>query len=252
MKSVWIKMLFVVVAVAVATILFFAIGHLVKGNIFTKFLFSDHVKTVVVGNVEFAEFIDKPGQRFLQYDDNYEIRIWYRFLDESDYRILHDSYYYNRYVSPSPDEVSCMETFERNGFSYIAATPNVAVLIDSTKKNPPPTTAVYVVDPKEKRFPLRIEVGYDIYGDITESYYANCNLPRIDKQIHSNCKISTNYSYWPRKKKEAKKFGEDFNAYKNQLMTNFTFISGLYEAFKSFNLNTDCLDSLKQEYVKPK
>ena len=76
-----------------------------------------------------------------------------------------------------------METFERNGFSYIAATPNVAVLIDSTKKNPPPTTAVYVVDPKEKRFPLRIEVGYDIYGDITESYYANCNLPRIDKKI---------------------------------------------------------------------
>ena len=96
MKSVWIKMLFVVVAVAVATILFFVIGHLVKGNSFTKFLFSDHVKTVVIGNVEFAEFIDKPGQRFLQYDDNYEIRIWYRFLDESDYRFLHDSYYYNR------------------------------------------------------------------------------------------------------------------------------------------------------------
>lgn|GEM_PF-2827317 len=252
MKPVWIKMLFVVVAVAVATILFFAIGHLVKGNIFTKFLFSDHVKTVVIGNVEFAEFIDKPGQRFLQYDDNYEIRIWYRFLDESDYRILHDSYYYNRYVSPSLDEVSCMETFERNGFSYIAATPNIAILIDSTKKSPPPTTAVYVVNPKEKRFPLRIEVDYDIYGDITESYYANCNLPRIDKQIHSNCKISTNFSYWPRKKKEAKKFEEDFDAYKKQMMTNSTFISGLYEAYKSFNLNTDCIDSLVEHYVKTK
>ncbi len=245
-------MLFVVVAVAVATILFFAIGHLVKGNIFTKFLFSDHVKTAVAGNVEFAEFIDKPSLRFLQYDDNYEIRIWYRFLDESDYSILHDSYYYNRYVSPSPDKISCMETIERNGFSYMAATPNIAVLIDSTKKSPPPTTAVYVVNPKEKRFPLRIEVGYDIYGDITESYYANCNLPRIDKQIHSNCKISTNYSYWPRKKKEAKKFEEDFNAYKKQMMTNSTFISGLYEAFKSFNLNTDCIDSLVEHYVKTK
>ena len=53
-------------------------------------------------------------------------------------------------------------------------------------------------------------------------------------------------------KKEAKKFEEDFNAYKKQMMTNSTFISGLYEAFKSFNLNTDCIDSLVEHYVKTK
>lgn len=241
-----------IAAVIAAIVLFFVIGHLVKGNIFTKFLFSDHVKTVVAGSVEFAEFIDKPGKRFLQYDDNYEIRIWYKFQDERDYKILHDSYYYNRWTRPGLDEVSCIETLEKNGYSYMAATPRLAALIDSTQKSPPPATAVYVINPKERRFPLSIEVSFDTSGEIIENLYGNCKLPRIDKQVHSLCAISTNFSYWPRRKKEKDKYREEFVAYEKRMMTDSTFISGLYEAFDSFNLNKDCLDSLVQTYAKAK
>ncbi len=250
MKSVLIKLLLGIAAAIAAIILFFVIGHLVKGNIFTKFLFSDHVKTVVVGNVEFVEFIDKPGKRFLQYDDNYEIRIWYKFQDERDYKILHSSYYYNRWIRPSFDEVSCIETLERNGLSYMAATPSLAAIIDSTQKSPPPAMAVYVINPQEKRFPLFIEVGFDTYGEIIENFYGNCKLPRIDKRVHSVCSISTNFFYWPNRKKEREKLKKDLIAYEKQMMTDSTFVSGLYEAFDSFNLNKDCLDSLVQVYEK--
>lgn len=249
MKWSWIKkILFLTIALFGAIALFFVVGYFVKGNIFTKFLFSDHVRTVVAGDVEFAEFIDAPGLRFLQYDNAFEIRIWYKFFDESNYRLLHDSYFDTHYIPlPNINDVSCIDAVERKGYSYMAATPMLAVV---PRKNPnlPPETAVYVADSKERRFLIRIEVGYNEFGEIAKNYYGGCSLPRIDERIHSHCRLSSKFYGLPKRKKERELYEKELVAYETRMMTDSVFIKGLYESFDAFNLNKDCLDSLKEYY----
>ena len=254
MKWKWSKIFLIVSAPFAAVILFFVIGHLVKGNIFNQFVFSDQVRVVKAGNAEFAEFVDKPGQRGLHYYHFFEIRIWYKFLDETNYRLLHMSSFNARYVNPEIDEVSCIDAIERFGYSYMAATPNIGIGWNPYEDETllPPETAIYVVDAKERRFQMQIEVGFDEYGDIAFNYYGKCKLPRIDKSIHSHCRVSTKfYGDWPKRKKDRERFKAELAEYENRMMKDSLFVQGLREAFDKFDLNKDCLDSLVEHYGKP-
>ncbi len=255
MKCNWTKILLIVSAPFAAVALFFFIGHLVKGNIFDQFVFSDQVRVVKAGNAEFAEFVDKPGQRGLHCYHFFEIRIWYKFLDETDYRLLHMSSFDALNVKPDPeiDEVSCIDAIERFGYSYMAATPNIGIDWDPYREETllPPETVIYIADAKERRFLMQIEVGFDEYGDIAINYYGKCNLPRIDKSIHSHCRVSTKfYGGWPLRKKDRKRFEAELIEYESRMMKNALFVQGLREAFDSFDLNKDCLDSLVEHYGK--
>ncbi len=255
MKWGWTKILLIVSAPFAAAILFFFIGHLVKGNIFNQFVFSDQVRVVKAGNAEFAEFVDKPGQRGLHYYHFFEIRIWYKFLDETDYRLLHMSSFNARYVTPEIDEVSCFEAIDSYGYSYMAATPNIGIGWNPYEEETllPPETVIYVADAKERRFLMRIEVGFDEYGDIAFNYYGKCKLPRIDKNIHSHCKVSTKFhGDWPKRKKDRERFKTELVEYENRMMNDSFFVQGLREAFDKFDLNKDCLDSLVEHYGSSK
>lgn len=258
MKWKWTKILFIAFSPFAAIALFFIIGHLVKGNIFKQFIFSDQVRVISTSNAEFAEFVDEPGLGFFRYKyrDFFAIRIWYRFLDETDYRLLHMSSFEEHYqnLTPTINEVSCMDATERYGYSYMAATPNIGIYRapNSEETLYPPETAIYVVNPKERHFLIRIEVGFDKYGDITINHYGKCKLPRIDKNIHSLCKISTKSNVWQRRKQDREKFKEESLKYETRMMSDSLFLEGLREAFELFNLNTDCLDSLVRLYGKDK
>ena len=253
MKWGWTKILLIVSAPFAAVALFFTIGHLVKGNIFSQFVFSDQVRVIKTGNAEIAEFVNKPGQRGLHYYHFFEIRIWYKFLDETDYRLLHMSSFNARYVSPEIDEVSCFDAIDSYGYSYMAATPNIGLSWNPYEEETllPPETVIYVADARERRFQLQIEVGFDEYGDIVFKYYGKCKLPRIDKNIHSHCKVSTQfYGDWPERKKERERFKAELVEYENRMMNDSLFVQGLREAFDKFDLNKDCLDSLAEHYGK--
>jgi hypothetical protein len=49
-------------------------------------------------------------------------------------------------------------------------------------------------------------------------------------------------------KKERELYEKELVAYETRMMTDSVFIKGLYESFDAFNLNKDCLDSLKEYY----
>ena len=89
-------------------------------------------------------------------------------------------------------------------------------------------------------------------GDIAFNYYGKCKLPRIDKSIHSHCRVSTKfYGGWPKRKKDRERFKAELAEYENRMMKDSLFVQGLREAFDKFDLNKDCLDSLVEHYGKP-
>lgn len=78
--------------------------------------------------------------------------------------------------------------------------------------------------------------------------YGDCSLPRIDERIHSHCRLSSKFYGLPKRKKERELYEKELIAYETRMMTDSVFIKGLYESFDAFNLNKDCLDSLKEYY----